>query len=218
MPETDPDTVVHFYHHHGPTRAGRFEQWNPPVCLGKRLSGFEPLPEWVQDKLEAAGRHPEFAAPDGHWSRWWAIPREAAPRIRHTRGRFPGLKLDLATHPEVLDELRQDMAFAEPYFADTTPAGSPALYLHALDWLCEGESDAVMWARMVRHAAAAGVPHPRIASELGVELDRVYAVTADPWREAYLARAEHMQAAGAREQAQQNQALARKREFMMDPA
>lgn len=110
------------------------------------------------------------------------------------------------------------MQFGELYNRDTTPdVEAPPVYTAALGWLAEGETDPVMWARMVRHAVACGVPHPRVARELGVDLGEVYAVVADPWREDHLVKAAHDRANGFVEAAEQEEAEARKLETIMEP-
>lgn len=219
MPENThgPDTVVYFFHQHGPkSSTGRFEEWNPPVGIGVLDEGFL-FPNWVEDKLIAMYRRPEFATPDGHWSRCRIIPRDTAPRGKDLAGRFPGIQLDLAALPQVLTELRQNMQHAEMYFQDTSDAEVPAVYTAALGWLADGESDPVRWARMVRHAVACGVTHPRVARELGVDLDQVYAVVADLWREDHLAAAAQLRAAGSVEAAKDWEQEARARESAMEP-
>lgn len=219
MPETTPDTVVYFFHQHGPTVDGCREGWNPPVGLGVLEDTLQTLPEWVEDKLIAAeASRPEFATPAGHWSRWRAIPRDTAPRGKDIAGRYRGLQLDLAAHPQVLEQLRQDLAFGELYTRDTTDVDVPPLYTTALAWLSEGESDPAQWARMVRHAVACGVPRPRVACELGVDLTQVYAVVADPWRQHHLQAAAQFRAAGMVEDAEQAEAEARECETQMEPA
>ncbi|WP_160051259.1 hypothetical protein [Nocardiopsis sp. FR26] len=216
MSENTPDTVVYFYHQHGPTIDGRRVDWNPPVGLGVVHDYFDPAPERLDDKFGAWESRPGFAVPAGHWSRWRAIPRDTAPRDKDTRGRFPRLEVDMADAPEFLARLRQDMQFAEMYNRDTTPdVEVPPLYTAALAWLADGETDPVMWARMVRHAVACGVPHPRVARELGVDLAEVYAVVSDPWRDDHLAAAARHRAAGMVEDAEAEEALARDAERAM---
>lgn len=218
MPENTPgpDTVVYFYHQHGPVIDGRRHGWNPPIGIGVVHDYFDPTPERVDDKLGAWESRPEFAVPAGHWARWRVIPRDTAPRGKDLAGRYPGIQVDMADHPEFLTKLRQDMQFAEMYNRDTTlDVEEPPLYTAALGWLTEGETDPVMWARMVRHAIACGVTHPRVAHESGVDLERVYAVVPDPWREDHLAAAARFRASGAIASAEREEALAREDEQAM---
>lgn len=120
--------------------------------------------------------------------------------------------------PEFLARLRQHMQFAEMYNRDSTPdVDEPPLYTAALAWLAEGETDPLWWARMVRHAVACGVTHPRVARELGVELSEVYAVVSDPWRDEFLRKAAHDRANGFVEGAEEAEADARDRETTMKP-
>lgn len=210
MPENtpDPDTIVYFFYQHGPTVDGRRVGWNPPVGLGVIHDVFDPAPEWVDDKLLAAARRREFTTPPGHWSRWRVIPRDTAPRGKDLAGRYTGMQVDMAQAPEFLARLRQDMQFGELYNRDTTPdVEEPPLHAAALGWLTEGENDSTMWARMVRHAIACGLTHPRVAHESGVDLERVYAVVPDPWREHYLAAAARFRASGAVASAEREEAL-----------
>lgn len=216
MSANTPDTVVYFYHQHGPTIDGRRHNWNPPIGLGVVHDYFDPAPELVDDKLTAAESRPEFAIPEGHWSRWRVIPRDTAPRGKDLAGRWTGVQVDMADHPEFLARLRQDMQFAEMYNRDTTPdVDEPPLYTAALAWLAEGETDPLSWARMVRHAVACGVTHPRVARELGVDLAEVYAVVSDPWRDHHLSAAAHHRAAGMVKSAKEEEALARDAEQAM---
>ncbi|MEE2040208.1 hypothetical protein Q8791_23615 [Nocardiopsis sp. CT-R113] len=218
MPETPSDTVVYFYHQHGPSIGGDRVDWNPPVGLGVLHDYFDPAPERVDDKLMAADSRPEFATPEGHWAQWRVIPRDTAPRGKDLAGRYPGVQVDMADHPEFLARLRQAMQFGELYTEDTTPdVDEPPLYTAALGWLADGETDPVMWARMVRHAVACGVTHPRVARELGVGLGEVYAVVTDPWREDHLVKAAHDRANGFVEAAEQEETEARELETIMEP-
>lgn len=214
--ESATDTVVYFFHQHGPKSAGgRFEQWNPPVGIGVPEEGLV-VPNRVEDQLLALYQRPEFAVPDGHWSRMRVLPRDTAPRGKDLAGRYRGVQSDLAAHPELLAEIRSQMQCAEMYVNDTS-AGVPLLYTSALGWLSEGETDPVRWARMVRHAIACGITHPRVAYELGVDLARVYAVVADPWREHFLSAAALFRSGGAIQEAEREERRARARERAMEP-
>src|SRR5699024_1722841 len=115
--------------------------------------------------LLAAATRPEFATPAGHWSRWRVIPRDTAPRSKDLAGRYPGVQVDMIQAPDFLARLRQAMQFGELYNRDTTPnVDAPPLHAVALAWLADGETDPISWARMVRHAIACGVTHPRVGN------------------------------------------------------